>query len=554
MYLALAILCLSCRANEEDGMRINTRDIGPSVSRYAMAQYGGEVFYVDGTGGNDLFDGKSWGRAKATIQAAVDAASPWSTIFVKHGTYDETVTIAKRSIRLAGESRLSTSLSYTGASSDALLISADDVQIESLTVDMGTHAGAYAVRATGRRITLNNLIIGSNRTAASFSTGISVTGEEVRCTDIQMNDSHIMTGIEVDLVSNFQLSESTIQNIAGDGVLLTGGPGSERLSLFNNSIAACGYGVRIEADISHCLVFHNNFLANATQVRDTVGNANHWFENYYSDHGGTDADSDGVFDTPYSFGGGGVDPQPLSARSAWHRNSLQATLNTIAAVPTADSTANLLARDVGGNKEDAAQTTVGTTRSIIAYVKGVLNQLATTLTNIAALWTGTKGLNDIHDDLDAHNTALIAHEAALAVVDAQIDILESHIHGSCKVWPSGESGIDVQTADNDDWALGALVEIMPAGTLSGAFELQRVLVEAIDADGVYELVIYAGSGDTELSRVRVVRSAKKDPYSYLITLSPTQPASNRIRAAVMSDTGNNPGDTVRVSLQVHEHT
>lgn len=45
-------------------------------------------------------------------------------------------------------------------------------------------------------------------------------------------------------------------------------------------------------------------------------------------------------------------------------------------VPAADSTANVKTRDVAGNKGDAAQTTVGTTRSIMAYIKGVLNQLA----------------------------------------------------------------------------------------------------------------------------------------------------------------------------------
>jgi len=41
-------------------------------------------------------------------------------------------------------------------------------------------------------------------------------------------------------------------------------------------------------------------------------------------------------------------------------------------VPSADATANAVMRDVVGNKSDAAQTTVETTRSIIGYVKGLL--------------------------------------------------------------------------------------------------------------------------------------------------------------------------------------
>lgn len=45
------------------------------------------------------------------------------------------------------------------------------------------------------------------------------------------------------------------------------------------------------------------------------------------------------------------------------------------AVPSADATANALERDVIGNKTDAAVTTVGTTKSLMAYLKGAINWL-----------------------------------------------------------------------------------------------------------------------------------------------------------------------------------
>ncbi len=54
------------------------------------------------------------------------------------------------------------------------------------------------------------------------------------------------------------------------------------------------------------------------------------------------------------------------------------TLSTLAAgdvpltVPSADSTDNVYERDVVGNKTDAAATTVGTTKSAMAYLKGLL--------------------------------------------------------------------------------------------------------------------------------------------------------------------------------------
>ena len=42
------------------------------------------------------------------------------------------------------------------------------------------------------------------------------------------------------------------------------------------------------------------------------------------------------------------------------------------AVPTADATTNAYERDAVGNKTDAAVTTVGTTKSLMAYIKGLL--------------------------------------------------------------------------------------------------------------------------------------------------------------------------------------
>ena len=45
------------------------------------------------------------------------------------------------------------------------------------------------------------------------------------------------------------------------------------------------------------------------------------------------------------------------------------------AVPAADSTDNVLERDVIGNKTDTSQTTVGATRSLMGYVKGSLDEI-----------------------------------------------------------------------------------------------------------------------------------------------------------------------------------
>ena len=56
-------------------------------------------------------------------------------------------------------------------------------------------------------------------------------------------------------------------------------------------------------------------------------------------------------------------------------------------VPSADTANNITERDAIGNKADAAVTTVGVVASSLAYIKGVLNQLATLVT--AATGPGT---------------------------------------------------------------------------------------------------------------------------------------------------------------------
>lgn len=67
-------------------------------------------------------------------------------------------------------------------------------------------------------------------------------------------------------------------------------------------------------------------------------------------------------------------------------------------VPAIDATTNAQMRDVIGNKSDAAQTTVGTTRSTIAYVKGLLNRIgapagASIAADIAATNTTVNTIN-----------------------------------------------------------------------------------------------------------------------------------------------------------------
>lgn len=58
-------------------------------------------------------------------------------------------------------------------------------------------------------------------------------------------------------------------------------------------------------------------------------------------------------------------------------------------VASADSTANSNIADVIGNKTDTAQTTVGTTRSLMGYLKGVLTTVLTLMVAPTTVETST---------------------------------------------------------------------------------------------------------------------------------------------------------------------
>ena len=89
-------------------------------------------------------------------------------------------------------------------------------------------------------------------------------------------------------------------------------------------------------------------------------------------------------------------------------------------VPAADAATNVQARDVIGNKTDAAVTVVGAVASAIAYIKGLLNQVATIILSVAPTGLGRAQIAATTIDLNQ-----IAATYPLLTGTAQAVILES---------------------------------------------------------------------------------------------------------------------------------
>lgn len=304
-------------------MKISTRDIGPSVSKYAMAQYGGEVFYVDGTNGDDLFDGKSWVQAKATIQAAVDAANPWSTIYVKAGTYAEVVTISKRNLRLKGESASSVIVA-PGSGASAVEVTADGVWVESMTVRGVSQAGAtFGIEVTGCSYThFEDLIVQNRDTLAGRGLRLR-NAHNVVVSNIRTNGSYI-PGYGINLYD--AAGESSDDIVIGDCILdgcgMAGMHATGRganIVIRHNIFRNCGTGLAVAVTMGLTSVYHNNLYSNTTNASNGSALAV-WFENYYDD-AGADADNDGLADALYTFATGSDDSAVVDF-NGWERKAL----------------------------------------------------------------------------------------------------------------------------------------------------------------------------------------------------------------------------------------
>jgi hypothetical protein len=129
---------------------------------------------------------------------------------------------------------------------------------------------------------------------------------------------------------------------------------------------------------------------------------------------------------------------------------------------------------------------------------------------------------------------------------------EEHIHSASKVYPTLADAPTV-TAEAADWGVGgALVEIIPADTITNKFDLHYVNIEEVSATRSYELILYYGAGDTECGRIRFTKSAGLDPVLDKAIQTPIIPANSRVRARLAS--GGVVADTVDVSLHYHEYT
>ncbi len=214
-------------------------------------------------------------------------------------------------------------------------------------------------------------------------------------------------------------------------------------------------------------------------------------------------------------------------------------------VPTADSVANLLTRDVVGNKADAASTTANVA-SLVALARASIAATATVdgffdvpTADVATNTTMRDVIGNKDDTHDGTSLAALAH------------IMDEHAHKAAMVHPTLADGV-VVTATANDWTdLGAFAVIAATNAITSDFDIHFVNVEGVSANGIYELVLYSGAdaSEVEIARARFGKTTNQDGPSQISIQTPIVPANTQIKAKLASD--NAVADTATISIELH---
>ena len=270
-----------------------------------------------------------------TIEDAVTNAIQGDTIFVKKGTYYETLKIEK-AVSLVGEDRDTTIINgvLREGVKVPLTIREDNVSVTGFTL-RGGYAGIQLhsnfSQISGNRITNTQFgIILSNGLQNNITENIV---ESIKYSGIKlvMATSNLVQrnqitsvdgGIEISQSSqNNTISENNISNNLATGISIRYSDGN---TLIGNNIKNCGIGTGIY--VANGNNFHrNNFIDNTEQAKADEwyamtfgygGSTNTYNENFWSDYpakypNAKEIDASGIGDTPYVINENNTDYRPL---------------------------------------------------------------------------------------------------------------------------------------------------------------------------------------------------------------------------------------------------
>ena len=137
--------------------------------------------------------------------------------------------------------------------------------------------------------------------------------------------SGINDAIQIAFSSDCTIANTHIENSSIDGISIGY---SSRIHIIGSTIKKCAYGLMMSLN-SDITIIHNNFVDNTHAVYIDQGGI--WDDgypfggNYWSNYTGSDANHDGIGDTPYAIMGGAQDRYPFMQPSGWKTFAVNVT-------------------------------------------------------------------------------------------------------------------------------------------------------------------------------------------------------------------------------------
>ncbi len=255
------------------------------------------------------------GLTYAVLQDAINANETLDghTITVDAGIYNVSAFVINKSVSVVGEGRETTilrgSVSYEFIG--IFSVSADNVTIAGFTIQdgyWGIHLYSNYVHIANCTVRNNRSGIVSGPRAGAFG-GNTIEGSIIA--------DNVIVGIDLMTSNNIIYNNIISGNRVGINVVSTQDKTSGTV-ISGNTIKNNQIGCQIAISYNN-VVFHNNFLNNTIQASSPTGDINEWDDgypsegNYWSDYNGTDADHDGIGDSPYVISTSDQDHYPLMA-------------------------------------------------------------------------------------------------------------------------------------------------------------------------------------------------------------------------------------------------
>ena len=260
-----------------------------------------------------------------SIQAAIDSAHDNDTIFVSNGTYFENIIITKP-IELIGEDKNTTIINGNGLGT-IIYISADNVKISGFTIKNAgnTSQNTNVKDAAGIKIESNYNTISNCNISSNLNYGIYLLANPKNTNNIIKNNTFYNNRIGL-ITHNSKLNkissntfagntdyglyfeEQSNENLISDNIFTEDNyglriKGSEKNTVVKNLIMNNKYGLYVCCGAKNNIAYNNVFINNTNYNADETLTNNTWDNgtvgNYWDDYNGTDANADGIGDTPY---------------------------------------------------------------------------------------------------------------------------------------------------------------------------------------------------------------------------------------------------------------